>query len=86
MDGRGVYVFSQNPEAMGGAMSRAQAEKILKIYDLAAKNGKPIIGIFDSKGGYVDDGADALHSFSKLINCLLYTSGRIEFLAKSRRK
>ena len=86
VDGRGVYVFSQNPEAMGGAMSRAQAEKILKIYDLAAKNGKPIIGIFDSKGGYVDDGADALHSFSKLINCLLYTSGRIEFLAKSRRK
>ena len=81
VDGQGVYVFSQNPEAMGGAMSRAQAEKILKIYDLAAKNGKPIIGFFDSKGGYVDDGADALHSFSKLINAASLLSGVVPQIA-----
>lgn len=81
VDGQGVYVFSQNPEAMGGAMSCAQAEKILKIYDLAAKNGKPIIGIFDSKGGYVDDGADALHSFSKLINAASLLSGVVPQIA-----
>ncbi len=81
IDGRGVYVFSQNPEVMGGAMSCAQAEKILKIYDLAAKNGKPVVGIFDSKGGYVDDGARALYSFSKLINAASLLSGVVPQIA-----
>ena len=50
VNGCPVYVFSQNSEVGGGAMSKAQASKIRKLYDLALKTGAPVVGIYDSNG------------------------------------
>ena len=81
VNGEGVYVFAQNPDSFGGAMSLAQAQKIFSLYELAGKNGVPIIGIFDSKGGFVEDGADAMSAFSKLINSASLLSGVVPQIA-----
>src|SRR5690606_26794160 len=50
VDGRLVYVFSQDFTVFGGSLSEAHAEKIVKVMDLAMKNGAPIIGLNDSGG------------------------------------
>ena len=50
VNGCQVYAFAQNSDMQGGAMSKAQAAKIVKLYDLATKTGAPVIGIYDSKG------------------------------------
>lgn len=62
-----VYAFCQNPSVKGGAMSKAQAEKICKIYKLAASTGNPIIGIYDSVGGCLDEENELMQSFGNLI-------------------
>src|SRR5919108_202975 len=56
IDGRLVYVFSQDFTVFGGSLSEAFAEKICKIMDLASKNGAPIIGINDSGGARIQEG------------------------------
>ncbi len=45
MNGKIVYVYSQDFTVFGGSMSRTQANKIIKIMDLAVKNGSPVIGL-----------------------------------------
>ncbi|HCI80168.1 MAG TPA: methylmalonyl-CoA carboxyltransferase, partial [Ktedonobacter sp.] len=50
IDGRLVYVFSQDFTVFGGSLSEAHAEKICKVIDLAMKNGAPVIGLNDSGG------------------------------------
>ena len=51
VDGAPVYAFSQDINVKGGAMTKAAAAKIRKIYDMAIKNGAPVVAIYDSKGG-----------------------------------
>lgn len=65
--GAGVYAFSQDVTVCSGAMGRAQAAKIKKVYDLALMNGCPVVGIFDSKGAFVEEGVDALDAYGELI-------------------
>ena len=60
VDGRPACAFSQNGDVAGGAMSKAQASKIKKTYRLALKIGCPIVGIYDSIGGRLDEQADML--------------------------
>src|SRR4029077_14513372 len=48
IDGRLVYVFSQDFTVFGGSLSETHAEKICKVMDLALKNGAPVIGLNDS--------------------------------------
>lgn len=67
VNGVGVYAFSQDVIVLGGAMGRAQAAKIKKVYDLALMNGTPVVGIFDSKGAFADEGVDALNAYGDLI-------------------
>lgn len=67
VNGTGVYAFSQDVTVLSGAMGRAQANKIKKVYDLAFKNGVPVVAIFDSKGAFVDEGVDALDAYGELI-------------------
>ena len=55
-----VYVFAQDSEVDGGAMSKTQAYKIRKLYDLALKTGTPVVGIYDSVGGHLKEGAELL--------------------------
>ncbi len=65
--GSGVYAFSQDVTVSSGAMGRAQAAKIKKVYELALMNGCPVVGIFDSKGAFAGEGIDALNAYGELI-------------------
>ena len=75
IDGMGVYAFAQNADQSGGAMSQAQAKKILKIYDLALKTGEPIVGMYDSAGGRLDEGAELLASYGSILRYTGQLSG-----------
>ena len=61
------YAFVQNVEINGGAMGEKQAAKLVRLYELAEKTGCPIIGVYDSNGGHIDEGLGAMQSYSKLI-------------------
>ncbi|MDD6174839.1 MAG: carboxyl transferase domain-containing protein [Firmicutes bacterium] len=67
VNGSPVYAFSQNSQIAGGAMSKAQAAKIKKIYDLAVKTGAPVVGIFDSNGGRLKEGNEMLAAYGELL-------------------
>lgn len=67
IDGCPAYVFAQNSDIDGGAMSKAQASKIKKIYSLAIKTGTPVIGIYDSIGGRLKEGADMLAAYGEIL-------------------
>lgn len=67
ISGSPVYAFVQNSDVDGGAMSRAQAAKIKKIYDLAVKTGSPVVGIYDSIGGRLNQGADMLAAYGEIL-------------------
>ncbi|WP_050697883.1 carboxyl transferase domain-containing protein [Anaeromassilibacillus senegalensis] len=67
INGSPVYAFVQNSDVDGGAMSRAQAAKIKKIYDLAVKTGSPVVGIYDSIGGRLNQGADMLAAYGEIL-------------------
>ncbi|MDD6225953.1 MAG: carboxyl transferase domain-containing protein, partial [bacterium] len=56
VEGMPVYAFAQNSDMCGGAMSKAQAAKLKKLYDLALKTGAPVYGFYDSKGGRLSEG------------------------------
>lgn len=67
INGCPVYAFSQDKTVMSGAVSKAHSAKICKMFDLAAKNGVPVVGIYDSCGAFVEDGADALNAYSDIL-------------------
>ena len=67
VDGCPAYAFVQNSDVDGGAMSKAQAAKIKKIYDLAVKTGSPVVGIYDSIGGRLNQGADMLAAYGEYL-------------------
>ncbi len=67
VDGCPAYAFVQNSDVDGGAMSKAQAAKIKKIYDLAVKTGSPVVGIYDSIGGRLNQGADMLAAYGEIL-------------------
>lgn len=67
IDGCPACAFSQNSSVSGGAMSKAQASKIKKTYQLALKSGCPIIGIYDSIGGRLNEGADMLAAYGEIL-------------------
>ncbi|HIE05524.1 MAG TPA: acyl-CoA carboxylase subunit beta [bacterium (Candidatus Stahlbacteria)] len=62
--GRLVYLFAEDFTVFGGSLSKAYAEKICKIQDLALKNGAPIIGIKDSGGARIQEGVDSLAGYA----------------------
>jgi acetyl-CoA carboxylase carboxyltransferase component len=66
IDGRLVYVFSQDFTVFGGSLSEAHAEKICKIMDLAMKNGAPIIGLNDSGGARIQEGVVSLGAYADI--------------------
>ena len=68
INGCPAYAFAQNSDIASGAMSVSQAAKIKKVYELALKTGTPVIGIYDSKGARVDEGAELLSSYGELLN------------------
>ena len=64
VDGRPVYLFSYDFTVLGGSLSEAVAEKILKVMDLAMMTGAPIVGIQDSGGARIQDGPESLRGFA----------------------
>jgi propionyl-CoA carboxylase beta chain len=66
IEGRDVYVFSQDFTVFGGSLSEAHAEKICKVVDLALQNGSPLIGLNDSGGARIQEGVASLGGYAEL--------------------
>jgi propionyl-CoA carboxylase beta chain len=66
VNGRLVYVFSQDFTVFGGSLSEAHAEKVCKIMDLAMKNGAPVIGLNDSGGARIQEGVVSLAGYADI--------------------
>jgi acetyl-CoA carboxylase carboxyltransferase component len=66
IQGRLVFVFSQDFTIFGGSLSKAYAEKIVKVMEMAAKVGAPLIGINDSGGARIQEGVDSLAGYADI--------------------
>ncbi len=66
IDGRLVFVYSQDFTVFGGSLSEAHAEKICKVMDLAIENGAPIIGLSDSGGARIQEGVVSLGGYADI--------------------
>jgi propionyl-CoA carboxylase beta chain len=66
IDGRIVYVFSQDFTVFGGSLSEAHAGKICKVMDLAVQNGAPVIGLNDSGGARIQEGVVSLGGYADI--------------------
>jgi propionyl-CoA carboxylase beta chain len=75
INGKLVYVYSQDFTVFGGSMSRTQANKILKIQEMAIKNGAPIIGLNDSGGARIQEGVEALGGYADIFLKNVMASG-----------
>ena len=75
IDGRPVYVYSQDFTVFGGSLSGVVAEKICKVMDMAMKNGAPIIGINDSGGARIQEGVMSLAGYGEIFQRNVMASG-----------
>ncbi|HEY4633000.1 MAG TPA: acyl-CoA carboxylase subunit beta [Candidatus Limnocylindrales bacterium] len=75
IDGRLVFVFSQDFTVFGGSLSEAYAEKICKIMDLAMKVGAPLIGLNDSGGARIQEGVASLGGYAEIFLRNVLASG-----------
>jgi propionyl-CoA carboxylase beta chain len=66
IDGRQVWVFSQDFTVFGGSLSEAHAEKICKVLDMALKTGHPVIGLNDSGGARIQEGVASLGGYAEI--------------------
>jgi acetyl-CoA carboxylase carboxyltransferase component len=66
IEGRLVYVFSQDFTVFGGSLSQVHAEKVCKIMDMAMKNGAPVIGLNDSGGARIQEGVVSLGGYADI--------------------
>jgi propionyl-CoA carboxylase beta chain len=77
IEGRTVYVFSQDFTVFGGSLSGAFAEKVCKIMDLAMRTGAPVIGINDSGGARIQEGVVSLAGYADIFQRNVMASGVI---------
>jgi propionyl-CoA carboxylase beta chain len=77
IDGRLVYIFSQDFTVFGGSLSETHAEKIVKIMDLAMQNGAPLIGLNDSGGARIQEGVLSLGGYADIFYRNTLASGVI---------
>ncbi len=77
IDGNLVYVYSQDTAVLNGSIGEMHAKKITNLYDLAMKTGAPVIGLIDSAGLRLQEGADALNAFGEIYNKQVTASGMI---------
>ena len=81
VNGNPVYAFAQDQSVEKGAVGAAQADKIAKVYNLAAKTGAPVVGIFDSNGAFMDGTAESLNAYSRLMTKTAAVSGVVPQIA-----
>jgi propionyl-CoA carboxylase beta chain len=77
INGRQVYLFSQDFTVLGGSVSATHAQKICKIMDMAVENGAPVIGINDSGGARIQEGVDSLAGYGEVFQRNIEASGVI---------
>ena len=77
INGRVVYVFSQDFTVFGGSLSETHAEKICKIMDLAIQNGAPVVGLNDSGGARIQEGVVSLGGYADIFYRNVKSSGVI---------
>ena len=77
VDGRLVYVFAQDFTVLGGSLAEAHAEKIVRIMDMAMKNGAPVIGLNDSGGARIQEGVVSLGGYADIFYRNTLASGVI---------
>lgn len=81
INGRLVYVFSQDFTVFGGSLSETHAEKICKIMDMAMKNGAPVIGLNDSGGARIQEGVVSLGGYADIFYKNVQASGVVPQLS-----
>lgn len=81
VEGTPVYAFAQDVSVKGGAVNKAAALKIKRVYELAAKNGSPIVGFFDSKGGDINEGMAVLSAYGDIMKASAKISGMVPQIA-----
>ncbi len=77
VNGRLVYLFSQDFTVFGGSLSESHAEKIVRVMDLAMKNGAPVIGLNDSGGARIQEGVVSLGGYADIFYRNTVASGLI---------
>ncbi|MCK4677170.1 MAG: acyl-CoA carboxylase subunit beta [Bacteroidales bacterium] len=77
IDGRLTYVFAQDFTVFGGTLSRANADKIVKIMNFAMEMGAPVIGLNDSGGARIQEGVDSLGGYADIFYLNVMGSGVI---------
>ncbi|MFA8436373.1 MAG: acyl-CoA carboxylase subunit beta [Marinifilaceae bacterium] len=77
IDGRLVFVFSQDFTVFGGSLSETFAQKICKVMDMAMKVGAPVIGLNDSGGARIQEGVNALAGYAEIFERNILASGVI---------
>lgn len=76
-----VYAFAQDVSVKGGAVNKAAAKKIGRVYELAAKNGSPVVGFFDSKGADINEGMAVLAEYGDIMKASAKVSGVVPQIA-----
>lgn len=79
--GASVYAYAQDVAVKGGAVNKSAALKIKKIYELAAKNGAPVVAVFDSKGGDINEGMAVLSAYGDIVKASAAISGVVPQVA-----
>lgn len=77
IDGKPVYVYSQDVSVMNGTVGEMHAKKIAGLYDLAMKTGSPVIGLIESAGLRLQEAADALNAFGSIYLKQTLASGMV---------
>ena len=75
VNGRKVYVFSQDFTVFGGSLSETHAQKICKVMDMAVQNGAPVIGLNDSGGARIQEGVASLAGYAEVFQRNIMASG-----------
>ena len=75
VNGRMVYVFSQDFTVFGGSLSETHAQKICKIMDMAMQNGAPVVGLNDSGGARIQEGVASLAGYAEVFQRNIMASG-----------
>ncbi len=77
INGRPVYVYSQDFTVLGGSLGQVHARKICKVMDLALKSGVPVVALLDSAGARLHEGLDAIAGYGEVYRRLVRCSGAV---------
>lgn len=81
VDGAPVYAFAQDHDVCCGAVGKAQAAKVRKVYDLAAQNGAPVVAVYNSDGAKLGEGLDAMDAVADILLAANDLSGVVPQIA-----